>query len=67
MLQTNVIDKMDAEYGPGTGRKFIDRFASYTAIGRLGRPEEIEGQVQLLASDAGSYITGASVTVDGGL
>ncbi|MFA5631556.1 MAG: SDR family oxidoreductase [Porticoccaceae bacterium] len=67
MLQTNILDKMDAHYGPGTGQKFINNFGANAALGRLGRPEEIEGQVQLLASEAGSYITGASVTVDGGL
>lgn len=33
---------------------------------RFGKPEDLDGVVLLLASDAGRYITGASVTVDGG-
>lgn len=33
---------------------------------RFGRPEDLDGVILLLASDAGRYITGASVTVDGG-
>lgn len=33
---------------------------------RLGRPEDLEGPLVLLASDASRYITGATVLVDGG-
>jgi NAD(P)-dependent dehydrogenase (short-subunit alcohol dehydrogenase family) len=41
-------------------------FADHTALGRWGRPEELVGPVLLLASDAGSYITGTTLCVDGG-
>jgi len=33
---------------------------------RLGKPEELDGALLLFASDAGTYITGASLAVDGG-
>jgi NAD(P)-dependent dehydrogenase (short-subunit alcohol dehydrogenase family) len=35
-------------------------------LGRLGEPEEIGGALVLLASDAARYITGATITIDGG-
>jgi NAD(P)-dependent dehydrogenase (short-subunit alcohol dehydrogenase family) len=41
-------------------------FARRTAIGRWGDPKELVGPALLLATDAGSYITGASLIIDGG-
>ena len=41
-------------------------FASRTALGRWGDPKELAGPALLLASDAGRYITGQTLVVDGG-
>jgi NAD(P)-dependent dehydrogenase (short-subunit alcohol dehydrogenase family) len=41
-------------------------FAERTAVGRWGDPKELVGPALLLASDAGSYITGTTLVVDGG-
>jgi NAD(P)-dependent dehydrogenase (short-subunit alcohol dehydrogenase family) len=41
-------------------------FADRTAVGRWGDPRELAGPALLLASDAGSYITGTCLVVDGG-
>jgi len=41
-------------------------FAATVPLGRIGEPDEIKGLALLLASDAGSYITGAVIPLDGG-
>lgn len=46
-----------------------DRVAAimaHTPVGRFGEPDDLAGAVLLLASDAGRFITGAEIVVDGG-
>jgi len=43
-----------------------EKFAERTALCRWGNPRELAGPALLLASEAGSYITGATLVVDGG-
>ncbi|MCI0640406.1 MAG: 3-oxoacyl-ACP reductase FabG [Gemmataceae bacterium] len=43
-----------------------ERFARMTALGRWGDPKELVGPLLLLATEAGSYITGETLVVDGG-
>jgi NAD(P)-dependent dehydrogenase (short-subunit alcohol dehydrogenase family) len=49
---------------PGTD--FFNQLAGMHPVGRLGRPEEIAEAVLWLSSDKASFVTGASLTADGG-
>jgi NAD(P)-dependent dehydrogenase (short-subunit alcohol dehydrogenase family) len=44
-----------------------DAVAAMNPLGRMGAPADMVGIAVLLASDAGSYINGAQILVDGGL
>ena len=45
---------------------FVKNYCKKTPLKRMGNPEEIATVALFLASDAASYITGATITVDGG-
>lgn len=47
-------------------RKFLERSKETHALGRPGLPEEVAQTIAFLASDDASFITGASIPVDGG-
>ena len=45
---------------------FMQRRLSLTPLRRVGEPEEIAGAVVMLASQAGAFITGHNLVIDGG-
>ena len=47
-----------------TARKAVE---AQIPMGRFGTPEDCAGAVRLLCSDAGSYITGIDLVIDGGM
>jgi 3-oxoacyl-[acyl-carrier protein] reductase len=56
---------IDTELNPESGES-AEYQKARTALGRFGRPEEIAGAVAFLAGPDATYITGATLNVDGG-
>jgi 3-oxoacyl-[acyl-carrier protein] reductase len=57
----------ESETGGDLPPQLRERIAAMTALGRLGRPEDVAGAVLFLAGDASRYVSGATITVDGGI
>jgi NAD(P)-dependent dehydrogenase (short-subunit alcohol dehydrogenase family) len=63
MIQTPMTDKMIAE---GQGEELNKMLKTFVPMGRMGKAEEIADAVLWLCSSASSYVTGQSISVDGG-
>lgn len=55
-----------AELGAGSEDEARRLAARKNALGRFGRPEELAAAIAFLCSERASYITGVSLSVDGG-
>jgi 3-oxoacyl-[acyl-carrier protein] reductase len=66
-ITVNVIQPgaIDTEMNPDDG-PYADVLRGMAALGRYGRVEEVAGAVAFLAGPDASYITGATLNVDGG-
>lgn len=61
VIPTPMLDRLSAMV-PGV----VDALAAVTPMGRLGSAEEVAESVVWLLSDAASFTTGATLTIDGG-
>jgi NAD(P)-dependent dehydrogenase (short-subunit alcohol dehydrogenase family) len=56
---------IDTDMNPANG-PFADILKQFMALGKYGKPEDIANAVAFLASAKAQYITGSTLTVDGG-
>ena len=69
-IHTDRVDQLDAVAAKAQGRsseEVAQASAASIPAGRYGRPEEFADAVAFLASTRASYITGATLRVDGGM
>lgn len=62
-IDTPLIEQILGEEG---AKKFRAAYEWVDPMGRLGKPEEVAKVVLFLASNDSSYVTGESITIDGG-
>jgi len=61
LIQTEMLDRTVQ-----TNTELIEYFKTTLPMGRIGTPQEVVNAVLWLCSDASSFVTGHSLTVDGG-
>ena len=65
-VHTPFVDGFLAKNYPGKEREMFEQLAATQPIGRMGTPDEIAELAYFISSDAGKFITGSNVTIDGG-
>ena len=63
-IRTNVI--CHGGIFDGQDKRFVQQYTYKTPMKRMGQPDEVASSILFLASDASSYISGATIAIDGG-
>ena len=66
-IYTPLMEPLMRERGGGSVERGLEITAAKYPIGRIGTPDEIARAALFLASDDASFVTGAVLTVDGGM
>jgi 3-oxoacyl-[acyl-carrier protein] reductase len=64
--QEEIIKKRSTEQNI-TPEEYIKQHSGEIPIGRFGKPEELASMIVFLCSEKASYVTGSTISVDGGL
>lgn len=59
--------RFEASGSNGTLEEFVAAAGARLPMGRMGEPEEVANLALFLASEAGSYVTGCAINMDGGV
>lgn len=65
-LRASVAESRRWPYDEALERVMTEEWGMQVALGRPGRPEELGDVIAFLLSERASYLTGATVNVDGG-
>jgi len=65
-IRVNTLSPGPFPQGDKVPQTLKDSLSEKVPLKRMGLPHELKGALLLLASDAGSYITGTNINVDGG-
>ena len=66
-IPPSLVDTPMARHAEARGLVSVDAMAALVPLGRAGTPDDIAGACSFLCSDAGSYITGQVIGVNGGM
>jgi 3-oxoacyl-[acyl-carrier protein] reductase len=57
---------IDTKMNSGLNKETINSIVEETPLGRIGKPKDVANLVEFLIGDKASFITGQTITVDGG-
>lgn len=65
-VHTPFVDGFLAKNYPGQEKEMFEKLSATQPIGRMATPDEIANLAYFVSSDAGSFITGTNIPIDGG-
>lgn len=67
LIETRMIESLIGEFNPDDAEAQRREMTDLVPLGRFGEAREVAQVVRFLASEAASYVNGATITIDGGI